>query len=132
MVILSKRYKILINWEGEIYLGLDLEWDSEECKVHLSMLTYVNNALRRFNHEKVCKPQYQPYPHNKTVYGSKYQISKPEDMSEILSQADKKFIREVTRTFLYYDQSVDATMLPALGSIASQQANPTERTMLKS
>ena len=33
--------------------------------------------------------------------------------------------------FLYYAQAVDATMLPALGSIASQQVNPTEHTMQK-
>ena len=31
--------------------------------------------------------------------------------------------------FLYYAQSVDATMLPALGSIASQQAAPKEQLM---
>ena len=53
-------------------------------------------------------------------------------MSKILSQADKNFIQEVTGTFLYYDRAVDATMLPALGYIVSQQANPTDRTMQKS
>ena len=131
MVVLSKRYNILSNWEGKRYLGLDLDWDYEKREVNLSMLTYVNNTLKRFNHKKPRKPQNQPYPHTKTVYGAKAQISKPEDMSEILSQAYKKFIQEVTGTFLYYARSVDATMLPALGSIASQQANPTERTMLK-
>ena len=47
-------------------------------------------------------------------------------MSEILIQADKEFIKEVTGTFLYYAQAVDKTMLPALVSIASQQANSTE------
>ena len=52
-------------------------------------------------------------------------------MSEILSQADRKFIQEVTGTFLYYARAVDATMLTALGSIAPQQANPNERTMQK-
>ena len=131
MVVLSKRYNILSNWEGKRYLGLDLDWDYEKREVNLSMLTYVNNTLKRFNHKKPRKPQNQPYPHTKTVYGAKAQISKPEDMSEILSQAYKKFIQEVTGTFLYYARSVDSTMLPALGSIASQQANPTERTMLK-
>ena len=45
-------------------------------------------------------------------------------MSETLSQEDETFDQEVTGTFLYYAQAVDATMLPALGSILSQQANP--------
>ncbi len=33
--------------------------------------------------------------------------------------------------FLYYVQCVDSTMLAALGSIATQQANPTKNTMKK-
>ena len=84
------------------------------------MLIYVDNSLKRFNHEKPRKPQDQPYPHTKTAYRVKAQFSDPEDISENLSHADKKFIQEVTGTFLYYAQAVDATALPALGSIASQ------------
>ncbi len=33
--------------------------------------------------------------------------------------------------FLYYAQCVDSTMLTALGSIATQTANPTKNTMVK-
>ena len=107
-------------------------WDYDKRKVHLSMITYVNDALKRFNHKKPRKPQDQPYPHTKLVYGAKAQFSEQEDMSEILSQKDNKFILEVTGTFLYYAQVVDATMLPALGIIVPQQENPIERTMQKS
>ena len=132
MVVLGKSCKILSNWEGKWYLKLDLDWAYEKRKVHISILTYIDDALKRFNHEKPRKPQYYPYPHIKLVYGEKAQFLDPEEISEILSQADKKFIQEVTGTFLCYSQVVDATMLPALGYIASQQANPTERTMQKS
>ena len=52
-------------------------------------------------------------------------------MSEISSQADKKFIQEVTGTFLYYARAVDTTMLTELGSIASKQENPTKCTTQK-
>ena len=44
----------------------------------------------------------------------------------------KSFVQEVTGTFLYYTGAVDATMLTALGSIETQQANPTKNTMKKS
>ena len=70
-----------------------MEWDYEKREVHLSMLTYVVDALKRFNHEKPRKPQHHPYLHTKTVYGAKAQFSEPEDMSEILSQANKKSIQ---------------------------------------
>jgi hypothetical protein len=49
----------------------------------------------------------------------------------LLPKEDKEFIQEVISTFLYYAQCVNSTMLVALGSIATQQANPTENTMKK-
>ena len=41
----------------------------------------------------------------------------------------KKYIQEVIGTFLYYGRAVDSTILTALSSIASAQAEPTEETM---
>jgi hypothetical protein len=49
----------------------------------------------------------------------------------MLPKEDKKFIQEVIGTFLYYGQCGDSTMLASLGSIATQQANPTKNTMKK-
>jgi hypothetical protein len=49
----------------------------------------------------------------------------------LLPNKDKKFIEEVIVTFLYYPQCINITMLAALGSIATQQANTTENTMKK-
>jgi len=48
-----------------------------------------------------------------------------------LSKEDKTFIQEVVGVFLYYARAVYYMMLAALGSLASQQANPTENTMKK-
>ena len=50
-------------------------------------------------------------------------------MSPPLSKVDKKIVQEVTGTFLYYAPAFDSTMLRALGSIATQQANSAEETM---
>jgi hypothetical protein len=52
-------------------------------------------------------------------------------MSPPLSKENKKYVQEVVGTFLYYARWVNSTMLSALGSIATQQANPTENTMIK-
>ena len=38
-------------------------------------------------------------------------------------------MQDVTGTFIYYARAVYCTMLTALGSIATKQANPTENTM---
>jgi hypothetical protein len=37
-------------------------------------------------------------------------------------------VQQVAGTFLYYTMAVDCTMLVALGSITSTQANATEKT----
>jgi hypothetical protein len=45
-----------------------------------------------------------------------------------LDKAEKKFIQEVCRVFLFLARGVDGGLLPALSALASQQTNPTERT----
>ncbi len=37
-------------------------------------------------------------------------------------------MQEVAGTLLYYARAVDSTILPALSAIATEQANPTEKT----
>jgi hypothetical protein len=50
------------------------------------------------------------------------------DTSPPLDKKGKKYIQEVIGTFLYYACCVDSTMLPALGSLTTQQANPMQNT----
>jgi hypothetical protein len=124
-------FEILVDEKGTRYCGLFMDWDYEKGEVHISIPGYVKAALIRFKHEQPKKPQHQPYPHNPKQYGAKAQYVEDEDTSPLLSKDDKKFIQEVTGTFLFYARAVDATMLVALGSLVSEQANPTERTMKK-
>jgi hypothetical protein len=95
------------------------------------MLDYVPEALTRFKHAPPAKPQHQPYPHIKPVYGTTKQYAETTDTYPPLSKEDKKYVQEVAGTFLYYARCVDSTMLTALGSIPTQQANPTKNTMIK-
>ena len=90
------------------------------------MLTYVTVTLKRFSHAYPRKPQDQLYPHVKPIYSTKAQYAKDADTSSPLSPADKKIVQAVPGTFFYYVRVVNPTMLAALGTIASQQATPTE------
>ncbi len=92
------------------------------------MLDYVPEALARFQHKPPRTPQYQPYPHIKPAYGATAQYTKDVDTTPLLDKEGKKCIQEVIGTFLYYAHCVDSTMLMALGSLATQQANPTTNT----
>ena len=128
---LNKTYKTSSEWEGKRYIGLTLEWDYINRFLHVSMPGYCDKACQRFQHTRPTKPQHQPYPHVEPTYGAKQQFAQDDDQSPTLSKEDKTFIQEVVGVFLYYARAVDCTMLAALGSLASQQANPTENTMKK-
>ncbi len=127
--VVRQYYKCSCDWKGERYCGLTLKWDYEGRKVHLSMPNYVTKALTRFQHPPPQKPQDQPYPHVKPTYGATQQFARPDDDSPPLDKAGKKFIQEVCGVFLFLARGVDGGLLPALSSLASQQARPTERTM---
>ena len=96
------------------------------------MLGYVAEALTRFQHRHPRNLQDQPYPHIKTKYGAKSQYAEATQECPPLSQENNKVFQEVTGNLLYHSRAVDPTMLTSLGSIASQQANLTEKTMQKS
>jgi hypothetical protein len=63
------------------------------------------------------------------MYGAKKQYSQVEHISPAIDKAGKKFIQEVCGVFLYLALAVDGGLLPALSSLASQQANSTDKTM---
>ena len=124
-------FEVSIDEKGSRYCGIFMDWDYENREVHVSIPGYVEAALKRFKHEKPSKPQYQPHPNLPIQYGAKAQYAQEEDDSPKLNKEDTKFIQEVTGTFLFYARAVDPTMLVALGSLATEQAAPTKRTMEK-
>ena len=117
---LKMHYEITVEDEGTRYLGMTLEWDYKNRKVHLSIPGYVPKALKRFNHEFPSRPQHQPYPHVPPDYGAKKQYAKAADASPLLDKHGKKYVMQVTGTFLFYARAIDSTMLPALSAIVSQ------------
>jgi hypothetical protein len=130
--MVKKYYACSFKKEGERYCGLTIKWDYVGKKVHLLMPTYLEKALKRFQHPPpTIVLQDQPHQHVKKLYGAKTQLTNPLNTSPPLDKAGKKFIQEVTGVFLYLVQAVDSTMLTALSSLASEQAAPTERMMQK-
>jgi hypothetical protein len=127
--VLQEHYAIDIDWEGTRYIGLTLDWDYDQRKVHLSMPGYISKALSRFAHEPPSKPQHQPHPSADKKYGETVQYAKALDNSPLLPPEGKTYIQQVLGVLMYYGRAVDATILVALSSIASAQAAPTELTL---
>jgi hypothetical protein len=93
------------------------------------MPSYIEKALKRFQHPLPIIPQDQPHQHVKKTYSAKVQEANLLYTFPPLNKSGKKFIQEVMGVFLYLAQAVDLMMLTALSSLASEQAAPTERTM---
>eukprot|EP00804_Cyclotella_cryptica_P003481 CCRYP_002116-RA/>CCRYP_002116-RA protein AED:0.42 eAED:0.42 QI:0/0/0/1/0/0/2/0/336 len=126
---LKGHYEISMDWNGQRYIALTPHWDYRNHLVCLSMPGYCGKAGQCFQHAKPNKPQHQPYPSAPRSYGSKQQLCASADTAPALGKQQKTFVQEVIGVFLYYAWAVDCTMLTALGSLTTQQANPTKTTL---
>jgi hypothetical protein len=125
---LEKYYECSMDWKGELFCGVHLDWDYKNRKVRLSMPNYARNALIKFGHRPPSKPQHAPYPAAPVQYGSKKQHVHT-DNSPPLSPTQIKFIQQVIGTFIFFGNAVDPTLAAALSAIASRQSKGTEATM---
>ena len=81
---------------------MDVDWDYTNREIHLSVLSYIQDALTCFRHARPRKQQDQPYPNVKPTYRAKAQYATDADPSPLLTPAQNKCFQEVTGTFLYY------------------------------
>jgi hypothetical protein len=70
---LEKYYECSMDWKGELFCGVHLDWDYKNRTVRLSMPNYARNALIKFSHKQPTKPQHAPYPSAPVQYGNKQQ-----------------------------------------------------------
>ncbi len=55
--------------EATKYIGLTIEWDYADGKVHIHMLGYLDKAMKRFKHKIPHKIQNSPHRHINIKYG---------------------------------------------------------------
>ena len=99
LAVLRKDYVVDKNKKGNKYCGITIDWDYDKGKVHLSMPGYCSEALQRFRHDSAKRTD-QPHEHSVPMYGAKVQYAKKLDESPEIGPADKRFIQQVTGTFL--------------------------------
>eukprot|EP00804_Cyclotella_cryptica_P024120 CCRYP_007338-RA/>CCRYP_007338-RA protein AED:0.33 eAED:0.33 QI:0/-1/0/1/-1/1/1/0/187 len=119
--------------KGEHYLGLTITWDYL-CTTTSSSL-YARLLSKSWppvppscSHQTTTTTV---YPHTVRTYGAKQQFAESKDNPPLLNKTDKTFVQKIIGVFLYYARAVDCTMLPALGSLATQQSAPTRNTLSK-
>eukprot|EP00804_Cyclotella_cryptica_P023552 CCRYP_018913-RA/>CCRYP_018913-RA protein AED:0.17 eAED:0.19 QI:0/0/0/1/0.25/0/5/0/1080 len=125
---LKKHYDVALDKEGKEFVKIELGWDYDQGKVHLSMKPYRDKALRQFDNLEPSKAQDSPYPHVPIKYGAAEQFVET-DESPSVGKDEQKHVQKVNGKFLWYARAVDGTLLTPLSALATQQANPTTNTM---
>ena len=126
--VIASKYKMTVDWSGELYLGIRLKWDYVNRTVDMDMPEYINKALQRFAHPLPTRPQHSPHAWTKPQYGAVTQLTAPLDTSPALGKDRIKRLQQIVGVLLYYARAIDASMLVALGTIASTQSKATEMT----
>ena len=49
---LEDKYKVTIDWEGTLYIGIALKWNYEKGTVQISITGYVRASIHSFQHKK--------------------------------------------------------------------------------
>lgn len=58
---LRDLYLVTVDWKGEKYLGLTLDWDYNKHTCDIAMPGYIEAALHRFQHPIPTRPQDSPH-----------------------------------------------------------------------
>jgi hypothetical protein len=122
MDVIASGYKMTTDWTGTSHCGLSLAWDYDKRTVDLSMPSYVEHALQRFEHPKPTKAQDAPHTYNKPVYGAHQQFTTAPDTTDPLSATGTTRLQEIIGVLLYYGRAIDSMMLVALGTLSAAQS----------
>ncbi len=112
----TETYDIVEDWAGDLYCGINLEWNYAKQWVDITMPTYAIKNLTRYNHSAPLKLQHCPYTLNPITNGKDNQATTPSDTSPLLDAAGKKRIQQIVGSFLYYVQAVNPKILMALST----------------
>jgi hypothetical protein len=129
MQTLQQLYAVSEDLTGARYCGLTIEWDYPNHTVDISIPGYIECTLQCFCHPPPTHPQHSPHAWQKPTYSAAIQYAPAPDTMAALDAKDTKHVQEVLGTLLFYARTVDSTMLPAIGTLASQQAHGTKATL---
>ena len=130
--VLQEYYKISEDWKGNIFAGLDLEWNyaakhnDRTCRLYIK--GYIERALLRFDHRIPTKTHLLPHKHHETNYGAKIQVAPAEVDSPLLDAKGIKRVQAIVVALLFYGLAVDNKVLVALNTIGTKHAAATEST----
>ncbi len=126
---IKKDYMLTKDWTGNLYCGIQLDWDYAGRTVDIPMPGYIKKKLQEYGHIIPRKNQGCSYSPEPKKIGTETQASFPQDNTPKLDKKGIKRVQKIVGSFLYYAQAVNMTVLMVLSTIAGDQTKVTKRTM---
>ena len=123
---LKSKYVIIINITGNLHIGVTLQWNYKDSKIHYSMPGYLLWLLQRLLHIKLKSNQDSFSPALHINYGEKKNAFEDKDLP-ILEKEGITIIQSIVGISLYFRQIIDNTILVVVNNIGSQQVKPAEK-----
>jgi hypothetical protein len=128
---IKSTYTLTKDWTGNLYCGINLDWDYDNRTVDILMPGYIKKKLQEYNHVRSKKIQTCPYTPAPKQFGSEAQCPLPADNSPPLTKKRIKCVQRIVGSILYYARAVDMMVSLALSTIAINQTKASEKTMAK-
>ncbi len=128
---IKKDYTLTKDWSGDLYCGMQLDWDYNKQTVDISMPGYVKKKLQEYGNVIKYRIQTCPYSPELKKIGTEAQAPLPPNTLPKLDGKGIKRIQQIVGSILYYARAVNMAVLKALSSIAVEQTNATKKTMAR-
>ena len=129
---IEKVWKVKIKWQGNRYVGMDLNWDynPEDPTLEISCDQIIPDALKRFYPNEILKGADTPGIEIKGwTLGTNNKVTTVEEDIPVAMPEKTKFVQQFTGTLSHASRIVRHNLLPAVNDIASTQSAPNSKTM---
>jgi hypothetical protein len=99
---IKKNYMLMEDWIGNLYCGIQLDWDYAGWTVDISMPGYIKKKLQEYGHIMPRKIQGCPYAPEPKKIGTEAQASFPQDNTPNLDEKEIKRVQNIMGSILYY------------------------------
>ncbi len=98
----KKDYMLTKDWTGNLYCGIQLDWDYTGQTVDISMPGYIKKKLQEYGHIIPRKIQGCPYSPEPKKIGTEAQAPFPQDNMPKLDKKGIKWVQKIVGSILYY------------------------------
>ena len=121
---LKAKYEVTQDWTGGLYCGIKLKCNYVMCILNISIIRYFKEEPHKFQHPTPSRNQKYLHQWSPPNYGetSHRMVKKPDEYSA-LSTEESNIFYQVVAKFLYYEHSVEPTMMVTLNIIAAEHYN---------